>query len=227
MNAIFQGDFGSAPTSFQVLLLAMLLGYLCGQLLAWVYIFTHSGVSYSRSFVVSLIVLPVLVALVLMVMSNNLITAFGLIAVFAVVRFRNVLRDTLDTCYVLAAIILGTACGTQKFSSAVLGCLVLVALFFFLWMTAAGTRHRFDLILNVKWMRAASEMGALTRLLQRHCLRIHVANQHFGRGVEGIDLSYRLLLRNPARVAEMLSELGELPGVERVSSVQAADESEI
>ena len=121
MNALLQGDYGLAPTSFQALLLAMLLAYLCGQLIAWVYVFTHSGVSYSRSYVVSLIVLPVLVALVLMVMSNNLVTAFGLIAVFAVVRFRNVLRDTLDTCYVLAAIILGTACGTQKFSSAVIG----------------------------------------------------------------------------------------------------------
>ncbi|MBI5693299.1 MAG: DUF4956 domain-containing protein [Verrucomicrobia bacterium] len=227
MNALLQGDYGLAPTSFQALLLALLLSYLCGQAIAWVYVFTHSGVSYSRSYVVSLVVLPVLVALVLMVMSNNLITAFGLIAVFAVVRFRNVLRDTLDTCYVLASIILGTACGTQKFSSAVVGCVVLGALFIFLWATASGTRHRFDLILNVKWMRPAGEMGALARLLQRHCLRVHVANQHFGQGVEGIDLSYRLLLRNPARAAEMLQELAALPGVERVSSVQAADESEI
>ncbi len=227
MNAFLQGDYGSAPTSFHVLLLALLLAYLCGQLIAWVYVFTHSGVSYSRSYVVSLVVLPVLVALVLVVMSNNIITAFGLIAVFAVVRFRNVLRDTLDTCYVLAAIILGTACGTQKFSSAVIGCLALAGLFIFLWMTASGTRHRFDLILNVKWKRGPSELGLLSRLLQRHCLRVHIANQHFGQGVEGIDLSYRLLLRNPARAAEMLSELAELPGVERVSSVQAADESEI
>jgi hypothetical protein len=227
MNALLLGDFGSAPTSFQVLFLALLLSFLSGQLMAWVYVFTHSGVSYSRSYVVSLIVLPVLVALVLIVMSNNLITAFGLIAVFAVVRFRNVLRDTLDTCYVLASIILGTACGTQKFSSAVIGALVLSVLFIFLWATASGTRHRFDLILNVKWMRASAELPMLARVLERHCLRIHIANQHFGQGVEGIDLSYRLLLRNPARAGEMLAELAEVQGVERVSSVQAADESEI
>ena len=227
MNALLQGDYGSAPTSFQVLILALLLSFLCGQLLAWVYVFTHAGVSYSRSYVVSLIVLPVLVALVLMVMSNNLITAFGLIAVFAVVRFRNVLRDTLDTCYVLAAIILGTGCGTQKFSSVIIGAAALLSLFVYLWATASGTRHRFDLILNVKWMRTAAELAALSRLLQRHCLRVHVANQHFGKGVEGIDMSYRLLLRNPARAAEMLEEIAALPGVERVSSVQAADESEI
>src|SRR5687768_9705693 len=129
MNLLFQGDYGYAPTSFQALLLAMLLAFLFGQLIAWVYVFTHSGVSYSRTFVVSLIVLPVLTSLVLMVMANNIITAFGLIAVFAVVRFRNVLRDTLDTCYVLSVIIIGTACGTQKFSSAVIGGIVLAGLF--------------------------------------------------------------------------------------------------
>ena len=77
MNALLQGDHASAPTSFQALIIALTLAYLFGQLIAWVYVFTHSGVSYSRSFVVSLIVLPVLVALVLIVMANNLITAFG------------------------------------------------------------------------------------------------------------------------------------------------------
>jgi hypothetical protein len=227
MNALLQGDYASAPTSFQALVLALLLSFLFGQLFAWVYVFTHSGVSYSRSFVVSLILLPVLVALVLVIMSNNLVTAFGLIAVFAVIRFRNALRDTLDTCYVLSVIILGTACGTQKFSTAVVGGLAVAGLLVFLWMTASGTRHRFDLILNLRWMRSPDELSAVRHLLERHSLRVHVANQHFGVGMEGADLSYRVLLRDPSRAAELLSELAAIPGVDRVSSVQAADESEI
>ena len=227
MNAFLQGDYGAAPTSFHTVLLALLLAFLFGQLYGWVYVRTHSGVSYSRSFVVSLIVLPVIVALVLIVMSNNIVTAFGLIAVFAVVRFRNVLRDTLDTCYVLAVIVLGTACGTQKFSSAIVGGLTVAGLLVFLWMTASGTRHRFDLILNLRWMRPPEELPAVMRLLERHSLRVHIANQHFGVGMEGADLSYRVLLRDPSRAAQLLSELAALPGIDRVSSVQAADESEI
>ena len=209
------------------MLLALLLAFLFGQIFAWVYVATHSGVSYSRSFVVSLILLPVLVALVLLVMSNNLVTAFGLIAVFAVIRFRNAIRDTLDTCYVLSVIILGTACGTQKFSTAIVGGLAVAGLLVFLWMTASGTRHRFDLILNLRWMRSPDELAAVRHLLERHSLRVHVANQHFGAGMEGADLSYRVLLRDPSRAAELLGELAALPGVDRVSSVQAADESEI
>ena len=154
-------------------------------------------------------------------------TAFGLIAVFAVIRFRNALRDTLDMCFVLSVIILGTACGTQKFSTGIVGGLAVAGLLVFLWMTASGTRHRFDLILNLRWMRSPDELAAVRHLLERHSLRVHVAHQHFGVGMEGADLSYRVLLRDPARAAELLSELAALPGVYRVSSVQAADESEI
>lgn len=227
MNFLLQGDQGSAPTSHHNVVLALLMSFLFGQLYAWIYARTHSGVSYSRSFVVSLIVLPVLVALVLLVMSNNLVTAFGLIAVFAVVRFRNVLRDTLDTCYVLAVIVLGTACGTQKFASAVVGGLAVAGLLMYLWMTASGTRHRFDLILNVKWKRSPSDLGPLRQLLARHSLKVHVANQHFGAGLDGADLSFRVLLRDPSRAEELLSELAAVPGVDRVASVQASDESEI
>src|SRR6266705_5877545 len=133
MNALLQGDYGITPTSFQTVLLAMLLAFLMGQLLAWVYMFTHSGISYSRAFVVSLILMPVIVTLVLMVLSNNLVTAFGLMAVFAIVRFRNILRDTLDTAYVLSVIVVGMASGTGKFSTAVIGCGVIALALVYLW----------------------------------------------------------------------------------------------
>jgi fumarate reductase subunit D len=74
--------------------------------------------------------MPVIVALVMIVLANNLVTAFGLMAVFAIVRFRNILRDTLDTAYVLAVIVLGMACGMQKFATAVLGCAAIAAVLF-------------------------------------------------------------------------------------------------
>ncbi|MDO8545219.1 MAG: DUF4956 domain-containing protein [Opitutaceae bacterium] len=227
MNALLQGDYGIAPTSFQTVLLAMLLAFLMGQLIAWVYMFTHSGVSYSRSFVMSLILMPVIVALVLMVLSNNLVTAFGLMAVFAIVRFRNILRDTLDTSYVLAVIVLGMACGTQKFSTAIVGTLVIVALMLYLWFTAFGSRHRYDLILNLQWSRSVGELSALERLLARHSFKAQCANRHFDSGSEGTALSYRLLLRDPERVNELLRELAMLPGVDQVSSMKAEDESEV
>src|SRR5512137_3210739 len=123
MNDWFlRGDYGAAPTNYIALVIGLLLAFVCGHAVACGYMFTHTGLSYSRSYVKTLILMPVIVALVMLILANNLVLAFGLMAIFAMVRFRSILRDTLDTAYVLAVIVVGLACGTSKFTSAVIGC---------------------------------------------------------------------------------------------------------
>ena len=227
MNDWFwRGDYGATPTNFPALIIALLLAFVCGHTIAWVYMLTHTGLSYSRSYVNTLILMPVLVALVMMILANNLVLAFGLMAIFAMVRFRTILRDTLDTAYVLAVIVIGLACGTAKFTSAVIGCLATAAIMLYFWFTGFGTRHRYDLILNIQWLRPIGELSELRQLLYRHSRAALCASQRAGEGA-GVDLSYRLLLRDPARRDELIQELRELKGVARVSSLQAGDESEL
>lgn len=228
MNESFwRGDYGVAPTNYVALIIALLLAFICGHTIAWTYMFTHTGLSYSRSYVNTLILMPVIVALVMLILANNLVLAFGLMAIFAMVRFRSILRDTLDTAYVLAVIVIGLACGTLKFTSAVIGCLATAGIMFYFWATAFGTRHRYNLILNIQWLRSAAELIELRQVLQRHTRSAQCASQRSNEGYAGIDLSYRLLLRNPSRSNELLDEVRALKGVARVSSLQAGDESEL
>lgn len=226
-NLLLRGDYGSGPDDFMGMALGLMLAFLGGHVVAWVYIVCHSGLSYSRSFVNALVVLCLIVAVVMMVMANNLLIAFGLMAVFAIVRFRNVLRDTLDTTYILASITVGMACGTRKFTTAILGAVVFAVLMLYLNWTNFGVRHRYDLILNLHWARPLAELTDLLGLLDRHARRAMVASQRSNVGYEGTDLSYRLLLRDSSRVDELLGELKALPGVSRITSLKAEDESEV
>src|SRR5687767_7154147 len=157
LDWFFSGDYGSAAPNWPAMVLALLIAFGAGQIIAWVYMLTHSGLSYSRSFVNALIVMPTIVALVMMVLSNNLITAFGMMAVFAIVRFRNILRDTLDTVYVLSVLVIGLACGSQKFTTAVIGCALTSIGMLYLWTTSFGSRHRYDVIVNLHWARPLTE----------------------------------------------------------------------
>lgn len=226
-NWLLNGDYGLATTDFSTLALAVLLAFACGQLVAWGYMFTHTGLSYSRSYVNTLLHLPVLVAMVMMILANNLVIAFGLMAIFAMVRFRSVLRDTLDTAYVLAVIVIGLACGTMKFTSAIAACLATLGIMFFTWATAFGARQRYDVILNLQWVRPAAELEELRRLLQRHSRAVCCASQRSSDNYAGMDLSYRLLLRDPARGHELMEEVKSLRGVTRAASIGAAEESEV
>jgi hypothetical protein len=223
----FNGDYGTVPTNYSVLIIGVLLAFACGHVIAWTYMFAHTGLSYSRSYVNTLILMPVIVALVMMILANNLVLAFGLMAIFAMVRFRSLLRDTLDMTYVLAVIVVGLACGTLKFSSAIIGCLATAGIMIYLRVTGFGTRHRYDLIVNIQWVRPAPELPELLRLLQRHSRFIQCASQRSNEGYAGVDVSYRLLLRDPDRSHELVEEVRAFNGVARVTVMQAADESEL
>jgi len=224
---IYLGDVAPLPTDFQALLMALLLAFLCGQVLAWVYMYTHSGLSYSRTYVASLILIPITVALVMMVLDNNLVTAFSLMAVFAIVRFRNIVRDTLDTVYILSLIVIGMAAGTQKFSTAVIGTAVASSVLLYVWYTSFGTRQRYDLILNLHWAESLGQLSVLNRLLDRHALKVQMASQRSVQDEEGADLSYRLLLRDPSRVHDLLNDLQANTAISRVTTMKAEEESEV
>ena len=209
------------------LLLGLGLSFLCGQAIAWTYMATHAGLSYSRAFVNSLVVIPMIVTVVMMVLNNNLVTAFGLMAVFAVVRFRNILRDTLDTSYVLTVLAVGMGCGTQRFSVAVIATVALMVVMFYLWYIAYGTRHRYDVIVNFHWTRPLIEVAWFIRVLKRHARDLHCATQRSADADSGTDFSYRLLLRDPDRTDELISELRAIEGVSNVTVFKAQEESEL
>ena len=226
-DLFLRGDYASAPINYPALLLGLVLAFLCGHAIAWVYMLTHTGLSYSRSFVNSLIVMPTVVALVMAVLNNSLVTAFGLMAIFAIVRFRNVLRDTLDTTYILTVIVLGMACGTQKFTTAVIGCALMTLIMLYVWYTSFGSRHRYDIIVNLHWARSLADLIELRATLERHSRKSHCASQRSNEGFDGTDISYRLLLRDPERVEDLLKDMRALSGVSRLTTLKAEDESEI
>jgi hypothetical protein len=227
LTTFFSADYSSQPINVPALLLGLCLAFLTGQLIAWTYMGTHRGLSYSRTFVNSLVLIPMITTVVMMVLNNNLVTAFGLMAVFAVVRFRNVLRDTLDTSYVLTVLAVGMACGTQRFSLAVVATFTLILTMFYLYYTAFGTRHRYDVIVNLHWSRPVVEMEQMVRVLARYSRNPRCASQRSGGRDEGVDLSYRLLLRDANRLDEMLEALRGVEGVSRLTSMKAEEESEL
>ncbi|MCH8194737.1 MAG: DUF4956 domain-containing protein [Chloroflexi bacterium] len=205
--------------------MVLLLSFALGHVIAWVYVWTHTGLSYSQSFTASLVILPVIVSLIMLLMVNNIVTAFGLLAVFAVVRFRNVLKDTRDTTFILWAIVQGMAVGTMLFSTAVTGAVCVGLVYLYLRLSSFGARHRFDVVLSLNVLDGEENLRLLKQILKRHSGRVQMASQrHLD---DRHDLSYRLLLRNPALSRELVSELEGTQVIDQVSLYHREDESEM
>jgi len=81
-----------AGFSVQDILLSLLLAFVLGQTLAWVYYYTHSGLSYSKSFVQSIILITVVVSMVMSTIAGSFIIAVGLMGALSIIRFRNIIK---------------------------------------------------------------------------------------------------------------------------------------
>jgi hypothetical protein len=226
LDSLMGNDLATGSGGPEGALLALLLAFCIGHIVAWVYMWTHSGMSYSQMFTASLLVLPVLVAFVMVLMASNVLIALGLLAVFSMIRFRNVLKDTRDTTFVLWAIAEGVACGTMRFGIGVTACITLALIFTYIRMTSFGGRHRYDVILSLEWAGNGDSQASIKPILRRHSLHTNLASQH-DLEANKIDLSYRLLLRDPSRSRELLKELEATQGVARVSIFHRADEAEV
>lgn len=82
------------------------------MVIAFVYNRTHKGSSYSQSFMLTVVFVAIIVAIVMMVIGNNLSLAFALVGALSILRFRTVLKDTKDMTYIFLSLAVGMAAGT-------------------------------------------------------------------------------------------------------------------
>jgi hypothetical protein len=228
LSMLFNSDYGPPFVGgTNTIIFIMLLAFAIGHFIGFVYMWSHEAISYSRTFVASLAALPVLVAVMMVVMAGNLLVAFGMLAIFGVVRFRNVLKDTRDTTFILWSIVEGMTVGTLRFSTALLGALGIGAVFLYLRLVSFGTRHRYDSVLTLRVTGDLATNGPnLRQILRCHATHPQLINER--RSTDGgIDMTYRLLLRDPSRVDELQTVLSRTEGMANVSVFMHEDEAEI
>ena len=65
------------------------LAFILSVVISWTYQKTHKGLSYSQSFVFTLVILCALASTIMMVIGNVLIRAVALLGAFTIIRFND------------------------------------------------------------------------------------------------------------------------------------------
>jgi uncharacterized membrane protein YhiD involved in acid resistance len=199
------------------IVLSLLLAFVLGQVLAWVYYFTHSGLSYSRTFVQSLIMITVVVAMVMAVIGNNIITAFGLMGALAIIRFRNIIKDTRDIAFIFCSLVIGMAAGSQRYGIAIVGTIILSLIALYLHLTGFGTHQPHNGFLTFRLPGQIEPGHPILVVLKRFCTKFTLVSVQDS-GFEGpAEYAYQLMIRNATKNEQMLAELEKVQGIESVS----------
>lgn len=212
-------DGGSTEGLFspQGVVLSLLLAFVLGQLIAWVYYFTHTGLSYSRSFTQSLILITVVVAMVMAVIGSSIITAFGLMGALAIIRFRNILKDTRDVSFIFCVLVVGMAAGSQRYAIAIAGTVVLCLIAIYLHVTGFGTHQPHNGFLRFRLIDTMDPDHPVLSIMKKFCSSFTLISLQ-DIGIDGpAEYAYHLMVRNTAKNEHMLAELEKIEGIEGIS----------
>ena len=202
----------------EAVLLSLLLAFVLGQVLAWVYYFTHSGLSYSKSFVQSLVLITVVVAMVMAVIGTSIITAVGLMGALAIIRFRNIIKDTRDIAFIFCALVVGMAAGSQRYATAIVGTVILSLIAIYLYLTDFGTHEPNNGFLRFSLKGPIGPEHPIPAILKRFCGKFTlISSQESGFGVPLVEYAYQLIIRSAAKNEQMLSELKKVEGIENIN----------
>jgi uncharacterized membrane protein YhiD involved in acid resistance len=101
------------PVDLANLIISLLLSFVLSFVLANVYIRTHRGVSYSRSFSHTIVFIAITIDLIMIIIGSNIARAFALVGAMSIVRFRNPIKDSRDLIFIFMSMAIGMATGTQ------------------------------------------------------------------------------------------------------------------
>jgi len=206
-------DFTAALPSLSVVAFHLLLAFVLGQPLAWVYARTHQGTSYSRSFVQSLVILPLIVALVMLAIGDSLARAFGLFGALALIRFRTPIKDSRDAVFLFLSVAIGITVGVQNTQLAIFGSAFTLLVVLYLFGIKFGRRVDHDSVLHFAMPARGEQEPRLRDVLRHYCHHFALISLRNSRHEGAMDFAYQLHLHDPGAHQALVADLRTIPGV--------------
>lgn len=217
-QTIENASTNSSEFTVQGVLLSLLLAFVLGQLLAWLYYFTHSGLSYSRSFVQSLILITVIVSMVMSTVAGSFIVAVGLMGALSIIRFRNIIKDTRDIAFIFTALVIGMACGSQRYTIAILGTAAIGGIILYLYLSDFGTHQPHNAFLRFSLAERIAGGHPVVSILKKFCRnQTLISSQEGDFGDPTVEYAYQIMIKNAAKNEQMLAELHKVAGIKNVN----------
>ena len=120
---IFKSSFleNIASISLFDMALALVLAFLLGLFIFFVYKQSYSGVMYSASFGVTLVALSLITTLLIMTVVSNVVLSLGMVGALSIVRFRTAIKEPMDIAFLFWAIAVGIVLAAGLIPLAVFG----------------------------------------------------------------------------------------------------------
>jgi uncharacterized membrane protein YhiD involved in acid resistance len=220
------GDL-SANLTFLDVALVLFLSFALSLIVAWVYRFTHRGISYSQSYVHTLVIMGTVVSLIMLIIGSNIARAFALVGALSIIRFRNAMKETRDVGFIFMVMAIGMAVGTRFYLLAVFATLVLSAFMIALYKFNLFAKEVRERILRIRLPIDRDHEDAFEEPFRKHLEDHRIISLETVRAGVLQEVVYSVVLKKKANPKDLLEDIRMRNDNQKVTLVLGQQEVDI
>lgn len=208
-NDIFKNSFLENTIQFSIVdtLISLVLAYVLGMFIYFVYKKTYLGVMFSRSFGVSLVALTMISTFIILAVTSNVVLSLGMVGALSIVRFRAAIKEPLDIVYLFWAVGVGIVLGACMYPLAVIGSLI-VGLILILFVRTKQTTQDYILVLECADAEIEKKAEEIVKADTKHHV---IKTKTVSRGY--VELTYEITLAGES--TDFVNKLSGTEGIEK------------
>ena len=204
---IFKSSFLENVTSISMLdmVIALLLAFLLGLFIFFIYKKSYSGVMYSASFGITLIALALITTLLIMTVVSNVVLSLGMVCALSIVRFRTAIKEPMDIAFLFWSIAVGIVLAAGLIPLAVFGS-AFIGIILYAFSKRKTVDSPYILVVHCENNELEKQVKDF---VANHVKRMNLKSKSVENG--RVELNYELRLQEDN--SEFMNELGAMQGV--------------
>ncbi len=195
------------------ILLALLVPFVLSTVIATVYRWTFQSVSYSRSFIHTMVLSSIIVSMVIMAVGDSFARGLGILGSLAIVRFRTPVRDPRDMVFLYACMGIGITCGAAAFGVAIISTIVISLAVLLLHWSPFASRRAHEALLRYVVPSGFTGDEKVKDILRTTCATFSlIAVREVAQG-DSVECCYQIRLRDPSYQFDVMDGLGKIPEI--------------
>lgn len=196
--------------SVQSILLSLITAFIISVFIIWIYKKTYTGVVYSKSFSLSILMLALVTTLIIQTISSNIALSLGMVGALSIVRFRTAVKEPVDTGFMFWAITAGIMAGANLYLAAIIGSLMLGILYYVCYMMGLKMNSKYLVI--VKYDESAEDdMKKILSKFKKYKIKSK------SRSKANIELTFEVELNESTQ--KIIDKIGLIDGVQNSSLI--------
>ncbi len=214
LSAYFAEQFASL-TPMKVII-ALIMGFAVGAVIAFVYRKCYRGVLYSPSFAMTLVMLTLITTPVVMCIKSDIALSMGMVGALSIVRFRTAVKDPMDTAYMFWALTMGILLGAELYVIALVVVLGISVVLLLMTFIKFNNPNAYLLVLHYDEEAEYDITQQLRRTVKQRRLRSKTMTR------SGAEMTYEVRLDNKQ---DLVASMLNIDGVHDATLVSCQSEA--